>query len=115
MVVAREGVSAPALACDAALAQQQCAHDKLMASTGCSRSHAHLCAHIAYRHDCTDELSTMHVSMVAGSEPHASAIVLYRLARSRSQASRRVSGEVDARARCVKSSIQCLSYITKDP
>ena len=97
-------------ACSAA-----CAHDKLLASRGRSRSHAHLCAHIAYRHDRADELSTMHVCMVAGSELHASAIVLSRLARSRSQASRRVSGQVDARAHCAKSSIQCLLYITKDP
>ena len=57
----------------------------------------------------------MNVCMVAGSELHASAIVLSRLARGRSQASRRVSGQVDARARCVKSSMQCLLYITKDP
>ena len=80
-----------------------------------SRSHAHLCARIAYLHDRADELSTMHVCMVAGSELHASAIVLSRLARGRSQASRRVSGQVDARAHCAKSSIQCLLYITKDP
>ena len=97
-------------ACSAA-----CAHDKLLASRGRSRSHAHLCAHIAYRHDRADELGTMNVCMVAGSELHASAIVLSRLARGRSQASRRVSGQVDARAHCAKSSIQCLLYITKDP
>ena len=82
-------------ACSAA-----CAHDKLLASRGRSRSHAHLCAHIAYRHDRADELGTMNVCMVAGSELHASAIVLSRLARGRSQASRRVSGQVDARALC---------------
>ena len=76
-----------------------------------SCSQEHLCARAAYRHDRADKLRTMHVSAVASSELHASAIVCPVLAYGRSEASRRVSGPVDMRAICLKVSMQCLSYI----
>ena len=72
---------------------------QVMASMTSSHSREHLCSRSAHRRDRAEKLHSMRTRAVARSELHASAIMLCRIGSSSLEASSRVSGPVDARAR----------------